>query len=92
MPANEKYASIKDYNVFEQLGKGGFAQVYRAQCKATNEEVAIKMIDKKLMKATKMSKRVQEEVAIHVRLKHPSILEVKKKKSFSLNEDNYLNF
>lgn len=41
MPANE---SIKDYNVYEQLGKGGFAQVYRAQVKQTGQEVAIKMV------------------------------------------------
>ena len=41
MPSNE---SIKDYNVYEQLGKGGFAQVYRAQVKQTGQEVAIKMV------------------------------------------------
>jgi serine/threonine protein kinase len=42
MPSNE---SIKDYNVFEQLGQGGFAQVYRAQVKETSKEVAIKMVN-----------------------------------------------
>jgi serine/threonine protein kinase len=36
--------STKDYHVFEQLGKGGFAQVYRAQVKETCQEVAIKMV------------------------------------------------
>ena len=41
MPSNE---SIKDYHVFEQLGQGGFAQVYRAQVKETGQEVAIKMV------------------------------------------------
>jgi serine/threonine protein kinase len=41
MPSNE---SIKDYNVYEQLGQGGFAQVYRAQVKETSKEVAIKMV------------------------------------------------
>ena len=33
-------------------------------------------IDKKKMKATGMTKRVQEEVKIHWRLKHPSVLEL----------------
>ena len=41
MPSNE---SIKDYNVYEQLGQGGFAQVYRAQVKESGKEVAIKMV------------------------------------------------
>ena len=41
MPSNE---SIKDYNVYEQLGQGGFAQVYRAQVKESSKEVAIKMV------------------------------------------------
>jgi serine/threonine protein kinase len=43
MPSNE---SIKDYNVYEQLGQGGFAQVYRAQVKENSKEVAIKMVSK----------------------------------------------
>lgn len=42
MPSNE---SIKDYNVYEQLGQGGFAQVYRAQVKENGKEVAIKMVN-----------------------------------------------
>lgn len=73
MPSNE---SIKDYNVFEQLGQGGFAQVYRAQVKSSGKEVAIKMIDKKTMKASRMTQRVEHEVKIHYQLKHPSILEL----------------
>lgn len=73
MPSNE---SIKDYNVYEQLGQGGFAQVYRAQVKESAKEVAIKMIDKKIMKASRMTQRVEHEVQIHYQLKHPSILEL----------------
>lgn len=73
MPSNE---SIKDYNVYEQLGQGGFAQVYRAQVKESSKEVAIKMIDKKSMKASRMTQRVEHEVKIHYQLKHPSILEL----------------
>ena len=83
MPSNE---SIKDYNVYEQLGQGGFAQVYRAQVKETLQEVAIKMIDKKSMKASRMTQRVEHEVKIHYQLKHPSILEL-----FTFFEDkNYV--
>ncbi|KAJ8921657.1 hypothetical protein NQ315_010566 [Exocentrus adspersus] len=67
---------IEDYEVHNLLGKGGFASVYRAKCLKTGIEVAIKMIDKKLMQATGMVSRVKQEVSIHSRLKHPSILEL----------------
>lgn len=68
--------TIDDYQVLNLLGKGGFACVYRARSNKTGEEVAIKMIDKKLMKAAGMAARVKKEVEIHSRLKHPSILEL----------------
>ncbi|GJQ82899.1 putative serine threonine-protein kinase [Trypoxylus dichotomus] len=67
---------IEDYEVHNLLGKGGFASVYRAKCLKTGAEVAIKMIDKKLMQAAGMVSRVRQEVSIHYRLKHPSILEL----------------
>lgn len=75
--------SIDDYRVLNLLGKGGFACVYRARAVKTGLEVAIKMIDKKLMKAAGMVTRVKKEVEIHSRLKHPSILEL-----YNYFEDN----
>jgi len=68
--------SIKDFQVLELLGKGGFACVYRARCIATGQEVAIKMIDKKAMKTSGMVARVINEVEIHCQLKHRSVLEL----------------
>ncbi|CAG9769338.1 unnamed protein product [Ceutorhynchus assimilis] len=67
---------IEDYEVHNVLGKGGFASVYQAMCRKSGVNVAIKMIDKKLMQAEGMVGRVQQEVSIHSRLKHPSILEL----------------
>ncbi|KAJ0180554.1 hypothetical protein K1T71_003958 [Dendrolimus kikuchii] len=67
---------IEDYEIFEHLGKGGFAHVYRARCRRTNLFVAIKMIDKALMANAGMIGRVRQEVIIHSRLKHPAILEL----------------
>nr|SVE75033.1 EOG090X03P9 [Daphnia dolichocephala] len=68
--------SIEDYEFYEQVGKGGFASVHRAICRRNGTVVAIKMINKKLMQAAGMVNRVRQEVAIHSRLSHPSILQL----------------
>ncbi|CAL8286774.1 unnamed protein product [Lota lota] len=67
---------IEDFNVLTLLGKGSFACVYRAKSINTGVDVAIKMIDKKAMHKAGMVLRVTNEVEIHCRLKHPSILEL----------------
>ena len=35
---------LQDFDVGEQLGKGGFATVYRARCFNTGKDVAIKKV------------------------------------------------
>ncbi|XP_058177593.1 serine/threonine-protein kinase PLK4 [Anopheles ziemanni] len=67
---------IEDYEVYEILGKGGFASVYRGKCLRTGVFVAIKMINKQAMHSSGMANRVRQEVTIHSKLKHPSILEL----------------
>lgn len=37
-------SACQDYEVGHLLGKGGFASVYKAKCKTTGMEVAIKMV------------------------------------------------
>nr|CAG4643834.1 EOG090X03P9 [Lepidurus arcticus] len=74
---NTKYRDCREaYNIRELIGKGGFASVHRAVCIDNGAIVAIKMIDKGLMQAAGMVSRVKQEVSIHSRLKHPSILEL----------------
>lgn len=36
---------FKDYNILEQIGRGGFAVVHRAKCLMTGRIVAIKMVN-----------------------------------------------
>ncbi|XP_061650656.1 serine/threonine-protein kinase PLK4 isoform X2 [Phyllopteryx taeniolatus] len=69
-------AKRADFEVLTLLGKGSFACVYRAKSLKTGQEVAIKMIDKKLMCKAGLVQRVRQEVEIHCRLKHPSIVEL----------------
>ncbi|RXN01331.1 hypothetical protein EOD39_7101 [Acipenser ruthenus] len=68
--------TIEDFKVLTLLGKGSFASVYRAKSDITGLDVAIKMIDKKVMHKVGMVQRVRNEVEIHCQLKHPSILEL----------------
>ncbi|KAI9207419.1 kinase-like domain-containing protein [Polychytrium aggregatum] len=70
---------LGDYELKETLGRGGFAVVRRAQSLSAGSfgvQVAIKMIDKRLMHQANMTKRVVNEVHIHCQLKHPSILQL----------------
>ncbi|KAI6655045.1 serine/threonine protein kinase [Oopsacas minuta] len=68
--------SIEDFILGPQLGKGGFATVYSAHSKRSNEEVAIKIIDKESMRSAGILDRVKSEVAIHSKLKHSSVVEL----------------
>ncbi|KAJ3412208.1 hypothetical protein HDV05_001118 [Chytridiales sp. JEL 0842] len=68
--------SIENYELRDVIGQGGFGVVYNAISKRTGNEVAIKLIDKQLMKQANMSARVANEVEIHWQLRHPSILEL----------------
>ena len=68
--------SIDDFILGAQLGKGGFATVYSAFSKRTDEEVAIKIIDKDSMRSAGILDRVKTEVSIHSKLKHSSVVEL----------------
>ena len=68
--------NVEDFTFGPQLGKGGFATVYSARSNQTDEEVAIKVIDKQSMQSAGVLNRVKNEVAIHSKLKHSSIVEL----------------
>ncbi|KFD54188.1 hypothetical protein M513_04965 [Trichuris suis] len=67
-----------DYDILfdRRLGKGGFGEVYFAVHLATNREVAIKLINKSIVKEENAFKRIWDEVRIHSKLKHPHIVEM----------------
>lgn len=68
--------SIEDYEVQGMLGKGGFAQVFKAKSKKNGCEVAIKRIDRKKMQARKLTSRVKNEIKVHFQVDHPSVLDL----------------
>lgn len=76
---------IEDYDLESLIGNGSFGRVYEAVCKKNGRRCAIKRIAKKSSKhqvAPTMAK-INAEVTIHLRLKHPHILEL-----FNVLEDD----
>ncbi|XP_033130221.1 serine/threonine-protein kinase BLUS1 isoform X3 [Brassica rapa] len=62
----------KDYELFEEVGEGVSATVYRARCIALNENVAIKIMD--LEKCRNDLDTIRKEVHIMSLIDHPNLL------------------
>ncbi|CAM9988545.1 unnamed protein product, partial [Sphacelaria rigidula] len=70
---------IDDFDVGQELGRGGFAVVYRARVRVSGLEVALKVVDKHRaceLAAGAACARIASEVRLHWGLKHPSIVEL----------------
>ncbi|CAH2066566.1 unnamed protein product [Thlaspi arvense] len=62
----------KEYELFEEVGEGVSATVYRARCIALNENVAIKIMD--LEKCRNDLETIRKEVHIMSLIDHPNLL------------------
>ncbi|GFR26094.1 hypothetical protein TNCT_687572 [Trichonephila clavata] len=69
---------ITDFEKLEELGRGGFATVYKARClkRGVGEFVAIKEINKKDENWRKHKKFVCKEIEIHSTLQHRNIVKL----------------
>ncbi|MCI0855001.1 MAG: serine/threonine protein kinase [Chloroflexi bacterium] len=65
-----------DYLIFESVGHGGMATVYRARDRRTDQEVAIKFISPALAETEQFIQRFRREVKVVARLDHPNIVPV----------------
>jgi polo-like kinase 1 len=70
------------YQRHEELGRGGFAAVYRVTNEATGEDFALKAISKERVSKPKTFEKLKSEISIQSTLNHPNIL-----KSFDSFED-----
>lgn len=68
--------SILDYEVLEQIGKGAFGTVKRGVHKDTQEEVAIKSVQKQLIASTGKKRSVFREKEILNTLDHPNVIKL----------------
>ncbi|CAH8257720.1 unnamed protein product [Arabidopsis lyrata] len=62
----------KDYELFEEVGEGVSATVYKARCIALNEIVAVKILD--LEKCRNDLETIRKEVHIMSLIDHPNLL------------------
>ena len=67
---------LDDYKLLETIGEGTFGKVKLAIHKQTNQEVAIKIFEKKNFFSSKDIIYFQKEIAILKKLNHPNIINI----------------
>src|SRR3954471_8276021 len=71
-----RFALADDYELLEELGRGGMAIVYRAREKALDREVAIKVLPSRLVIDQGFVDRFEHEARTAAKLEHPSIVPI----------------
>src|SRR3954466_3907134 len=66
----------EDYEILEELGRGGMAIVYRAREKALDREVAIKVLPARLAIDKEFVDRFEHEARTAAKLEHPNIVPI----------------
>ncbi|KAJ3686337.1 hypothetical protein LUZ61_015501 [Rhynchospora tenuis] len=64
------------YELGRMLGKGNFGKVYHAKNLKTNEEVAIKVLDKEKVVKTRLVQQLKREIEVLKRVRHPYIVQL----------------
>ena len=67
---------LGDYELLEEIGRGGMGVVYRAQQASLNRVVAIKMIEENRPSSSENRQRFLAEAEASARLEHPGIVTV----------------
>lgn len=65
---------IDHYIIEKTIGEGGFGKVKLARHEFTGSEVAIKIINKKLVKQKKMGSKIQREIRLLKYFNHPNMI------------------
>jgi serine/threonine protein kinase len=69
-------ALATEYEIIEELGRGGMAMVYRAKDRQLEREVAVKVLPFSLAFDTEFVERFQREARTAAQLEHPNIIPI----------------
>src|SRR5215213_369608 len=69
-------ALASEYDIIEELGRGGMAMVYRAKDRQLEREVAVKVLPFSLAFDTEFVERFQREARTAAQLEHPNIISI----------------
>jgi tRNA A-37 threonylcarbamoyl transferase component Bud32/tetratricopeptide (TPR) repeat protein len=72
----EGTARLDDYELMEELGRGGMGVVFKARQKSLNRFVAVKMIRAGEVSDRERRKRFENEALAVARLQHPNIIQI----------------
>jgi serine/threonine protein kinase len=75
-PELVRFVLADDYEILEELGRGGMAIVYRAREKALDREVAIKVLPSRLVIDQGFVERFEHEARTAAKLEHPNIVPI----------------
>jgi serine/threonine protein kinase len=67
---------IGKYHILEELGRGGFATVYKAVDTTLDREVAMKILDPLILRDPTFINRFKQEAKVMARLFHPNVATV----------------
>lgn len=76
-PMKEDRHGLLDYKYIKTLGRGSYGRVELYEQISTGELVAIKLINKNLLRTNRQLERVRREVRILTLLEHPHIIQLK---------------
>lgn len=68
--------TLGQYEIIEEIGRGGMATVYRARQSSINRIVAVKVLPRNLMHDPDFYERFEREVDVVAHLEHPHILPI----------------
>ena len=77
--------SLGDYAILQELGKGGFGQVYKVEHTITGRREAMKVLSAGNSDATEHTERFLREIRLQASLNHPNIALVHT--AFWVNDD-----
>ena len=72
----ERKPELEKYDIFEEIGHGGMATVYRAHDRRLGRDVAVKIIHRHLRENREVTARFASEARAVARVKHPNVVEV----------------